>query len=362
MIIFVFGTTAEAIKLAPVVRRLRARGVPLEQWLTYQHTEALDSAMRSLDMGAPDVVIARGWKGAPLKRPVDMALWLISIAGWTLRNGRRQRRRLSRSRDLIVVHGDTMTSVVGALLARVLGVRAAHVEAGLRSGHWRHPFPEELDRRIVGRLAHVHYAPSTEAVANLRGRKNVVFTSGNTVVDAALDGQESEPEGGEPYGVVLLHRFEFISDPDRVAEMMRLLGTHSEVRLRVLVDAYARDALTEAIARSGRSDVLQLEGKLAHAEFVRLVRGASFVVTDSGGIQEETALYGVPTLVHRIATERSEGIGSNAVLSRWDGNVVIDFLKNYERYRVAVTAPEISPSDVIVDDLLARGFGRAGVS
>lgn len=361
MIIFVYGTTAEAIKLAPVIRRLRARGVPFEQWLTYQHTQSLDETMHSLELGAPDVVIVRGRKGAPLKRPVDMVLWLFSIAGWTVRNRRRQRRRLMRSRDLLIVHGDTMTSVVGALLARVLGVRSAHVEAGLRSGDWRHPFPEELDRRMVAVLAHVHYAPSEEAVANLRSRKNIIFTSGNTVVDAALDGQTSEPEGDEEYGIVLLHRFEFISDPDRVTETMRILAEHSDVPLRVLVDAYARDALTSAIDRSGRAQGLHLEGKLAHADFVRLLRGARFIVTDSGGIQEEAALYGVPALVHRMATERSEGIGSNAVLSRWDAGVVVDFLRDYERFRVAVATPEISPSDVIVDDLLARGYGGSEI-
>ncbi|QGQ18883.1 hypothetical protein GC089_06055 [Cellulomonas sp. JZ18] len=358
MIIFVYGTTAEAIKLAPVVSRLRERGVPVEQWLTYQHTEALDATMGTLGLGRADVVVARGRRGAPLKTPVDMVVWLLSVAGWTVRNALRQRRRLDRRRDVVVVHGDTVTSVVGALLARCVGLRSAHVEAGLRSGDWRHPFPEELDRRIVGRLASVHYAPSEEACANLRGRSGVVHTHGNTVMDAALDSTGAVAHDGAPYGVVLLHRFEFISDPARVRDTLRLLAEHADVPLKVLVDAYARDAIVAAIDELGAGDRLLVQPKLSHGDFIQTLRDAALVVTDSGGVQEEAALYGVPTLVHRMATERSEGLGANALLSYWKPEVVRDFLTGYRTYRVDVPPPAVSPSQVVVDDLLARGYGR----
>jgi len=250
--------------------------------------------------------------------------------------------------------------VVGAVLARMVGVRAAHVEAGLRSGDWRHPFPEELDRRIVGRLASVHYAPAPQAVANLAGRPNVVLTHGNTVMDAAMDSQGRDTgQVDEPYGVVLLHRFEFISEPSRVRDTLRLLAEHADVPMRVLVDAYAREAMSAAIAELGAGDVLRIQPKLAHAEFIALLQGAQFVVTDSGGIQEEAALYGVPTLIHRMATERSEGLGANALLSHWRADTVIDFLRRYGELRVPVAPLVVSPSDVIVEDLIDRGYGGA---
>ncbi len=359
MIIVVYGTTAEAIKLAPVVRRLRDRGVPVEQWLTYQHTEALDATMRALGLGEPDVVIARGRRGAPLKTPFDMVLWLLATMGWTVRNAVAQRRRLDRSRDVVVVHGDTVTSVVGALVAKCVGLRSAHVEAGLRSGDWRHPFPEELDRRIVGRLASVHYAPSEEAAGHLRPRPGVVLTHGNTVMDAAMDSSAAgTDEEDEDYGVVLLHRFELISEPARVRDVIRLLAEHADVPLKVLVDAYARDAMVAAIDELGVQERLRVQPKLGHADFIRLLRGARLVVTDSGGVQEEAALYGVPTLVHRMATERNEGIGTNAVLSYWEPARIVDFLAGYDAMRVDAAAPSVSPSQIIVDDLVARGYGR----
>lgn len=357
MIIFVYGTTAEAIKFAPIMKRLERRGIAFEQWLTYQHTDALDATIKRFELPEPTLVIARGCRGKPLKKTTDALRWIGSVSGWTLRNAWAQRRRFNKNQDIVLVHGDTMTSVVGAVLARVIGLRSAHVEAGLRSGNWRHPFPEELDRRIVGRLASVHYAPSDESAHNLRTRKNVVHTNGNTVIDAALDGEL--PEAGEnesEYGVVLLHRFEFISNKDLVDSTIKALAENAPFPLRVLVDAYARDAMTDAINRAGAADQLVVQEKLAHREFIRLLRGARFIVTDSGGIQEESALYGVPTLIHRMATERPEGIGRNALLSLWHDDAIAKFLANYENYRLPLERPAVSPSDVIVDDLVARGY------
>lgn len=361
MIVFVFGTTAEAIKLAPIMRRLDARGVAYEQWVTFQHTDALRVAMPQLGLRAPDRVIADGWRGQPLKRPVQMLGWMLTVGGWTLRRLVPLRRSLPR-RTIVVVHGDTMTTVLGAVMGQLLGRPVAHVEAGLRSGDWRHPFPEELDRRIVGRLARVHYAPTAETAENLRGRPNVVTTHGNTVKDAVRDSlADDDGASGQdhPYGLVLLHRFEFISNPSLVRETLRTLDAHSPLELRVVVDSYSKEAIEQAITELALDRMVTMP-KLEHKQFVDVLRGATFVVTDSGGIQEETAVFGIPTLIHRMATERSEGVGTSAVLSRWDQTVVADFLRDAERLRTAADAIDASPSDIIVDDLLARGFGKAG--
>ena len=359
MIIFIYGTTAEAIKLAPVARRLEALNIPYEQWVTFQHTQALRTAMTQLGLGEPDRVIAEGWRGKPLKTPLQMLGWMFSVAGWTVRNAVGLRRGVGKD-SIVVVHGDTMTTVLGSFIGRVLGLPVAHVEAGLRSGDWRHPFPEELDRRIVGRVAAVHYAPSLEAADNLAGRKNVVFTHGNTVKDAVRDsaGADAAIEG-DRYGLVLLHRFEFISQPTLVRDTLRTLEESSTLPLRLIVDSYSRDAIEATIADIGASR-FTIMGKLEHGEFVELLRGAAFVVTDSGGIQEESAVFGIPTLVHRKATERSEGIGTSARLSGWDLATVRDFLGSFDSYRNDDVQSDASPSGIIVDDLVARGYAVPG--
>ena len=357
MIIFVYGTTAEAIKLAPIARRLDARGIPYQHWVTQQHTDALRTAIPQLGFRSPDRVIANGWRGKPLKTPLQMLGWMLDVGFWSLRNARRARRVLPH-KSVVIVHGDTMTTVLGTFLGRLLGYPVAHVEAGLRSGDWRHPFPEELDRRIVGRLAQFHYAPSREAAANLSGRRNVVFTHGNTVKDAVLDSLpdhfSSDDQG--VYGLVLLHRFEFISNATLVRKTLQTIEDSTDVDLRIVVDSYSRDMIETTIADMGLKR-FRIMPKLEHGEFVEMMRNASLIITDSGGIQEESAVFGIPTLVHRVATERSEGLGSSAVLSKWDMDTMRDFLANVDDYRVMDAGDRSSPSDIIVDDLVARGFG-----
>jgi UDP-N-acetylglucosamine 2-epimerase (non-hydrolysing) len=354
MIIFVYGTTAEAIKIAPVVRRLEAQGIRYEQWVTMQHTDSLVAILPVLGLPEPDRIIANGNKGQPLKSSRDVVGWLWEIHRWMRREIKPLKAELP-SNTVIVVHGDTLTTVVGAWLARKLGVASAHIEGGLRSGNWRHPFPEELDRRIVGKLASVHYPPSEEAFRHLEGKKNVVHTFGNTVIDAVIDQGHDASESGELFGIVLLHRFEFISNQSLVNETVAALAANSDVPLRLMVDAYSEGALANAIEEFGGGR-FEPQQKLNHPEFIGLLKSAAFVVTDSGGIQAETALLGVPTLIHRKATEQHEGVGDNILLSEWKTERLADFVANYVTYKKPMRTPKVSPSDVIVKDLIDRGY------
>ncbi|GAA4485310.1 UDP-N-acetylglucosamine 2-epimerase [Microbacterium panaciterrae] len=360
MIVFIYGTTAEAIKIAPVIRRLNAKGIPYQHWVTQQHTDSLRKAIPELGFTSPDETIANGFRGKPLKSPRQMISWIFDVVRWSVRNVRRIRKELPPN-SVVVVHGDTMTTVLGTFIGRRLKVPVAHIEAGLRSGDWRHPFPEELDRRIVGRFAHIHYVPTEEAGRNLAKRPEVVFTHGNTAKDAVRDAAGDSDAAVESFGLVLLHRFEFISNPQLVTETLRTLDGNSPLPLRLIVDAYSRDAIEKTIAELGLSKFTVMP-KLEHSQFVAALRSASFVVTDSGGIQQEAAVFGIPTLVHRKVSESREGIGTSAVLSGWDQSTVAEFLANADRYRVLDVDPGLSPSDIIVEDLIARGLAAPAQS
>lgn len=354
MIIFIYGTTAEAIKLAPIARRLDEQGIPYQHWITYHHTDSLRKAMPELGFHEPEQQIANGSKGRALTSPVQMVKWIFDIGRWSLKNTGRLRKTLPPG-TVVVVHGDTMTTVLGTFIGRRLRVPVAHVEAGLRSGNWRHPFPEELDRRIVGKFANIHYVPSEEAAKNLSRRENVVQTHGNTAKDAVLDAAGELTSGDEPFGLVLLHRFEFVSNQSLVRETLMTLDRDSPLPLRIIVDSYSRPAMEGTIAELGLTRISVSE-KLEHGAFVEVMRSAAFIVTDSGGIQQEAAVFGVPTLIHRMVTESEDGIGTSAVLSEWDQSKVSAFLADSARYRVLDPHTGRSPSDIIVADLIARGF------
>ncbi len=356
MIVFCYGTTAEAIKLGPVMRRLDALGVAYRQWVTFQQAGTVLDALPGLGIPAPDEVLAVGRGGRPLQGPLDVLIWLGRIGAWTARHRRRLRGR--RGRDVVVVHGDTMTSVVGALIARVMGMDSAHVEAGLRSGSWRHPFPEEVDRRIVGRLATVHYAPTEVAAGHLVGR-DVVMTHGNTVIDAVRDRVRgpSSPSDERRYGVVLLHRFEFLGNAHLVRQTLRTIVEDSPHRVVMVVDDLARHSL-DGMLPTLPADRIEVVDKMPHARFTELISGAAFIVTDSGGVQEEAALLGVPTLVHRRTTERGEGLGANVLLSGWDIEVLRGFLDDVDALRTDPQDDGVSPSQIVVDDLRRRGYGN----
>ena len=156
---------------------------------------------------------------------------------------------------------------------------------------------------------------------------------------------------------MLLHRYEFISNIPLVRETLRTLDVHSAVPLRLIVDSYSRGAIEETIEEMGLRR-FSLMTKLEHGEFVAAMRGASFIVTDSGGIQQEAAALGVPTLIHRKVTEGREGFGTSAVLSGWDQDVLREFLEDYARFRVRDVEAGLSPSDIIVEDLVERGFAQ----
>jgi len=354
VIVFVFGTSAEAIKLSPLARRLDTRGVEYEQWLTMFHGSSLRESVQKLGFKGQQEVIPNGNGGETIRSPWHTLRWLLYCLIWIFKNRRRLKMRLGKD-SLLIVHGDTLTTVVGALFAKILGLSSAHVEAGLRSGNWRHPFPEELDRIIAGSLVSIHYAPTEESVRNLSSKKNVIFTHGNTVLDSVLDVDLKDEIDQPKFGICLLHRFEFLGNPELVRGTLNLLSDYSALPVRLYLDDYSGGIMGSALQQIG-TEVLRPQRKLSYDEFIIELRQAEFVFTDSGGIQAECALLGIPTLIHRKATEQHDGVGENIILSNWDLSIAEQFLDSYPRYRRKARKLEHSPSEIILKDLFARGF------
>lgn len=362
----VYGTTAEIIKLAPILLTLRDQDIPVVSLCTAQQSTQISPVLEQFGLPHPDVWLAHGRRGRDLERQQDIPPWLLTVAFNFAKRYRSLRRRLRASgRPIVLVHGDTMTTVIGAVLARALGADAAHVEAGLRSHDWRNPFPEELNRRAVAHIANVHFAPGAVAALNLahvRGR--VIDTRANTVRDAFMaaprlvDPRVPLPDGH--FGIVSLHRHELIDNRDRFTGVLTLLSQASQSTPLLFID----HAVTAArIADYDLTDLFDETNfvripKLEYFAFVTLLKAARFVVTDSGGLQEECAVINMPCAVYREVSERMDGLGSNALLCGGDDDALRDFLKDPGRFHVAVESTFERPSDVIVRFLVDEGYAR----
>lgn len=306
------GTRPEAIKLAPVVRALRRAGAAPRVLVTGQHDEMLRPVLDDLGLAADENlrVMARDQ----------------SLAGLSARLLSAVDEALARVRpSVVVVQGDTTSAAMGALAAFYRDVRVAHVEAGLRTGDPRNPFPEEMNRRLVAPLADVHFAPTARARDQLLaegvapGRVHLV---GNTVVDALHDARERllpalppdpSTDGlgrGRRLVLVTAHRRESFGGELRaivegVRRVARAFADDVEVAYPVHLNPNVDGPVREAL--SGEPGVRLLE-PLPYLRFLSLLTRATLVVTDSGGVQEEATALGKPFLVVRRTSERLEGV------------------------------------------------------
>jgi UDP-N-acetylglucosamine 2-epimerase (non-hydrolysing) len=313
--LLVFGTRPEAIKMAPVWRALRERPgrFAVSVCLTAQHREMLDQVLAAFGIVPDhDLDLMR-----PDQSPADVAA--AAIAGLSA--------RFAADRpDVVLVQGDTISTFAAAFAAYLQRIRVGHVEAGLRSGDRRRPFPEEMSRRLTTVAADFHFAPTERARQNLL-RTGVaderIVVTGNTVIDALLqtrrDGYAFQDpvlaslDLSRPTVLVTMHRRESFGGPLRTAaEAMREIAARrpdAQIVFPVHRNPNVRGPMREVLAGEERVHLLD---PLGYVEFVHLMARATLALTDSGGIQEEAPTLHLPVLVMREVTERPEGVEAGA--------------------------------------------------
>jgi UDP-N-acetylglucosamine 2-epimerase (non-hydrolysing) len=362
-----YGTAAEVIKLAPVLIGLEERGARPLTLCVAQQAGQLPAALADFGLPQPDLWIARGHNGSDLERPVHIPRWVGGAAATFARQRRALRERLAADpgRPLMMVHGDTMTTVIGALMGRAMRLPVAHVEAGMRSGNWRNPFPEEFDRRIAARLTDLHFAPNERAADNLRRaavKGQIVETAANTILDALrLASATATPAvelPDESFGLVSIHRTELLENRAELRATLEVLHKASR-RIPLLFVEHTITVAAIRVARLGHlfDDRFRPIPRQRYPQFIALLRRSAFLVSDSGGSQEECAYLGHPCLIHRAVSEHSTGLdGGSVVLSRMRPDVLRDFLADPARHRRPPVAPHLSPTRTILDTLEAEGF------
>ncbi len=312
----ILGTRPEAIKLFPVIAALRQEpNLRVSVIATAQHREMLDQVLAMADI-VPDHDLAVMEPGQTLD---SLTARLLERIGAVLD---------SEKPDRVIVQGDTATAMAGALAAYYRRIPVAHVEAGLRSHNIYHPWPEEVNRKIVGTIADLHFAPTEKAAEALR-RENInasaIHVTGNSVIDALLATRErvqTNPDlasriqpvidrfAGQRILLVTTHRRENFGEGLRnIVSSVAALAERDDVAcvLPVHLNPNVRTIVEERLADNPS---IALVEPLDYPNFTWLLAHADIVLTDSGGLQEEAPAFDKPVLVMRETTERTEGVDS----------------------------------------------------
>lgn len=312
----VFGTRPEAIKMAPVVLELQkyADRIQTIVAVTAQHRQMLDQVLDLFQI-TPDYDLDIMSQGQTLYDITTKSLMGLKDV-------------LAKEKpDLVLVHGDTTTTFAGALASYYQQVPVGHVEAGLRTGDIYSPFPEEMNRKLTGAIAAIHFAPTATAKANLL-KENVnpshIYVTGNTVIDALMTTVAGDYDFGDDlkdvdfhnHRVILLttHRRENLGEPMRhIYKALRRIIEEipdTEIVFPVHRNPLVRKVVEEELAGVDR---IHLIDPMEYEPFANLMSLSSLVLTDSGGIQEEAPSLGKPVLVLRNTTERPEAVEAGTV-------------------------------------------------
>lgn len=319
-VLTVFGTRPEAIKMAPVVKALAADSAfDAKVCVTAQHRQMLDQVL--------DIFAIRPDFDLNLMKPGQDLSDITSNVLLGMRDVFKQWQP-----DIILVHGDTTTTLAASLSAYYAKIKVGHVEAGLRTGNKYSPWPEEMNRHLTGAIADLHFAPTEKARANLLKEgvdPNTIHVTGNTVIDALLDvvGRvrtdatlrcrcETQFNFVNPAKRLVLvtgHRREnFGAGFENICLALREIAARGDVQ--VVYPVHLNPNVQEPVRRilEDESDI-HLIAPLDYLPFIYMMDRSAFLITDSGGIQEEAPSLGKPVLVMRDTTERPEAVDAGTV-------------------------------------------------
>lgn len=300
-VLCIVGTRPDTIKMAPVIRRLKGdEKLEVKVLASAQHREMLDIALKDFGI-VPDYdlnVMRR------LQSLEELSARLLQRMGKVLREEKP---------DIVILQGDTTTTFISALCAFYQKIPVAHLEAGLRTNDKYAPFPEEINRRLTTHIADIHFAPTPKAKDNLLKEgvdEERILVTGNTVIDAlelALQIPCQLPISlSSRYIILTIHRRENWGEPiERVAKAVKkLLEKYPDLEL--VFPLHKNPLVRKAVKPLLKGDRVHLLEPLSFIPFVHLMQGAYFILTDSGGIQEEASYLGKPLLILRDVTERPE--------------------------------------------------------
>ncbi|MBI3397349.1 UDP-N-acetylglucosamine 2-epimerase [Candidatus Woesebacteria bacterium] len=355
---FFIGTTAELIKLFPVIREFESRKIDFKIITSGQTKINFNEVGSWIKKTKPDIVL-------PGKVNESSIFVFLIWAFRTLLNSislHKEFKSLNREHTYLIVHGDTVSSLIGAMISKFYRTKLVHIESGLRSFNFLEPFPEEISRFIISHIADIHFCPNQWSMDNLKNiggikintMQNTLIESFNMAINKNAYGYRKLVGRGK-YFVFVLHRQEHvIFRKQESKELVEFVFRHAPENIKCVFITHVttRDFLSQLSDKTlvQIGDKLVFQPRLPYVEFMHLLNNAEFLITDGGSNQEESYYMGLPCLIVRSCTERIEGLGKNAVLAKYDKRLIKIFLENYRKYRGKQVKAE-RPSKIIVDNL-----------
>lgn len=359
-IYFFIGTEAELIKVFTVIMECQKLGATCHIIASGQNDLKRNRILNYIELNGQYIELSQ--EKDIKKSAVGLLQWFFKTKNNAINTIASHFPKEKLKGANLVVHGDTVSTLMGALLGRKLEMTVCHVEAGLRSHHLFNPFPEEIDRLLTSRIARVHFAPGKEPEQNLRKAKGIVInTQYNTILDSLrisrklpIETEAVEKLQGKDYFVFVMHRQENLMNETFVREVVKNIDKFAQNRIAVVIlHTITKNKFEEMgiLQEMEQNDKYVLLPRVDYFDFMKLLEGAQYVITDGGSNQEELHYMGKPCLIMRKTTERQEGIGSNAIM--YEGNIAIisRFAKNYKKYEIESLLGNQSPSSIICNYL-----------
>jgi len=355
MIHIILGTKAQLIKMAPIMTRLRDRGIAYNFINTGQHKTTMDDMLHDFNLKQPDFTL---YTGPDITSTLQILFWSANL----LRKTYFQKNQIFKydRKGIVLVHGDTFSTLIGALMGRFAGLYVGHVESGLRSFNIFHPFPEEITRLMTFRLSNICFCPGQWAIDNLETyvRLKKINIKANTMIDSiGITLKKKRRQDHVPdskYVLVSIHRYENIFIKDKFLEIIKILKKISRnFHLVFILHPPTEKKLHQFnfFNELHNDSNFELRQRYNHSDFLSLLEKTEFIVTDGGSLQEESSYLGIPCLLLRKATERKEGLGQNVVLSKYDIYIIDNFIKNYKIYRTKPFLTDYSPTEIIINNI-----------
>ena len=357
-IVFFIGTTAEYIKMFPVIENIKQNNIPYKIIASGQNEISLTDIAKETNL---KIDLQLSDEKSIVKNAFGLFSWWLKTLPKGIKLIKSTFVDVDLKRSIMVVHGDTISTTLGAITAKLLGMKSAHVEAGLRSKHLLTPFPEEIDRLVTSKIATYHFAPGLKPFNELPERYNKINTEFNTLVDA-LEYSKNIPCKDEnilnilndDYCVFVCHRQENLMQHALVRQVVdSAINVSKRKKVVFIMHQITENTLKslDLYASLEKEPQVVIMGRVEYFDFMKLLSNAQFVITDGGSNQEELSYLGVPTLIIRKFTEREEGLEKNVILSKGNIDMIEQFIQNYNDFKHNESTSEISPSKLISDKL-----------